>query len=80
MHVFHAIGNNTLLVTHNHSLVDQFMEQQKGQCLRTDFSGDEPTYRIVAGISRVSHASRIAGKIKFSSEDRRRYLEEKGYR
>ncbi len=76
---FFTIGNNTVLVTHNHSLVDSFMEEKKGQCLRTDFNSDEPTYRIVSGISRVSHASRIAEKVNFSSEDRRRYLKENGY-
>ena len=76
---FNTIGNNTVLVTHNHSLVDRFMEEKKGQCLMTEFNGNEPTYRIVGGISRVSHASRIAEKINFSSEDRRHYLIEKGY-
>jgi DNA mismatch repair protein MutS len=79
MRDFHTIGNNTMLVTHNHSLVDRFMDEEKGQCLKTEFNGNEPTYRIVSGISRVSHASRIAEKINFSSEDRRRYLIEKGY-
>lgn len=76
---FFTIGNNTVLVTHNHSLVDRFMEEEKGQCLRTDFNNDEPTYRIVSGISRVSHASRIAEKISFSSEDRHRYLKDNGF-
>jgi len=76
---FFTIGNNTVLVTHNHSLVDRFMDEEKGQCLMTEFNGNEPTYRIVGGISRVSHASRIAEKINFSSEDRRRYLKENGY-
>jgi len=76
---FFTIGNNTVLVTHNHSLVDRFMGEEKGQCLMTEFNGHAPTYRIVNGISRVSHAERIAEKINFSSEDRRRYLVEKGY-
>jgi hypothetical protein len=76
---FHTIGNNTILVTHNHALVDSFMGAGKGQSLRTEFNRDEPTYRIISGISRVSHASRIADKIRFSSKDRRRYLEENGY-
>lgn len=76
---FFTIGNNTVLVTHNHSLVDRFMGEEKGQCLMTEFNGHEPTYRIVNGISRVSHAESIAARINFSSEDRRRYLTEKGY-
>jgi len=76
---FHTIGNNTVLVTHNHSLVDRFMAEKKGQCLMTAFDGDDPTYKIVPGISRVSHAGRITQKIKFSQEDRHRYMKEKGY-
>ncbi len=76
---FHTIGNNTVLVTHNHSLVDRFMDEHKGQCLMTEFNGDEPTYRVVEGISRVSHASRIAEKINFSSTDRQRYMESNGF-
>jgi DNA mismatch repair protein MutS len=76
---FFTIGNNTVLVTHNHSLVDRFMEGKKGQCLMAEFDGENPTYRIIPGISRVSHAGRIAEKINFSKKDRRRYMEEKGY-
>ena len=76
---FHTIGNNTVLVTHNHSLVDRFMAERKGQSLMVEFKGDDPTYRIVPGISRVSHADRIAQKINFSRADRHRYLKERGY-
>ena len=42
---FHTIGNNTVLVTHNHLLVDRFMAEQKGQCLMVEFKGDHPTYK-----------------------------------
>lgn len=76
---FHTIGNNTVLVTHNHLLVDRFMDEQKGQCLMVEFDGDEPTYNVVPGISRVSHADKIVKKIHFSKEDRLRYMKEKGY-
>ena len=31
-----------------------------------EFNGDVPTYKIVPGISRVSHAGRITKKINFS--------------
>jgi DNA mismatch repair ATPase MutS len=76
---FHTIGNNTILVTHNHSLVDRFMERQKGQCVMVECKGGAPTYRITPGISRVSHADRIVKKVNFSKEDRLRYMKEKGY-
>ena len=76
---FHTIGNNTVLVTHNHSLVDRFVAEQKGQCLTVEFNGNDPTYRIIPGISRISRADRIIEKINFSREDRRNYMKEKGY-
>jgi DNA mismatch repair protein MutS len=76
---FYTIGNNTVLVTHNHSLVDRFVEEKKGQCLMAEFDGENPTYRIIPGISRVSHAGRIAEKIHFSKKDRHRYMKENGY-
>jgi DNA mismatch repair ATPase MutS len=76
---FHTIGNNTVLVTHNHSLVDRFMVAGKGQCLRVEFEGDDPTYRIVPGISRVSHADRIVKRMRFSKEERHRHMKKMGY-
>ena len=76
---FHTIGNNTVLVTHNHSLAERFMDEGKGQYLMVEFDGDNPTYRIIPGISRVSHADRVAQKIKFSKADRHQYMKEKGY-
>ncbi len=74
---FYTIGNNTILVTHNHSLVDRFMEEQMGQCLMAEFNADDPTYKIIPGISRIAHADRIAKKINFSKEDRHRLYESK---
>jgi DNA mismatch repair ATPase MutS len=76
---FHTIGNNTVLVTHNHSLVNRFMQEKKGQSLMTEFVQDTPSYRIIPGISKVSHADRIAKKINFSAEDRRRHMRKMGY-
>ena len=76
---FHTIGNNTVLVTHNHSLVEKFMEVEKGQCLMAEFKGGDPTYKMIPGISRRSHADKIAMKINFSKKDRLEYLKKKGY-
>ena len=76
---FFAVGNNTLLVTHSFELVDHFKSRGTGQCLQLEFSGDLPTHRIIAGISRDSHAHRVAAKIGFSPQDIRRHLCEQGY-
>jgi DNA mismatch repair ATPase MutS len=76
---FHTIGNNTVLVSHNHALVDRFMDAHKGQCFMAEFNENGPTYRIIPGISRVAHAARVAEKINFSKDDRHQYLKQKGY-
>ena len=76
---FYAIGNNTLLVTHSFELVESFMNQGLGQYLQVEFDGDIPTHKMVPGVSRDSHAHRVAEKIGFSPEDMRRYLRQKGY-
>ncbi len=71
---FYRKGNSTLLITHNHQLVDHFVAQGTGLPRQVEFANDAPTYKLVAGISRVSHADRVAKKIGFSKEDIDNYL------
>ena len=71
---FYRKGNSTILITHNHQLVDQFARQRIGLPRQVEFANDAPTYKLIAGISRVSHADRVAKKIGFSKEDIDNYL------
>lgn len=71
---FYQKGGNTILITHNHELVDAFQQKGIGLARQVEFKNDQPTYRVVEGISRVSHADRVARKIGFSKEDIARYL------
>jgi hypothetical protein len=41
---------------------------------QVEFKDEHPTYRVIEGISRVSHADRVARKIGFAKEDIARYL------
>ncbi|HFD12160.1 MAG TPA: AAA family ATPase [Crenotrichaceae bacterium] len=64
----------TLLITHNHQLVDHFINRQIGQAWQVEFADDGvdhsgPTYHLIPGISRISHADKIAKKIGFSKQD-----------
>lgn len=79
MNGFYQVGNNTLLVTHSYELVEQFRKQDQGQYLQVEFVADRPTHRLVPGISRDSHALRVARKIGFAPEDIQAHLVEKGY-
>jgi hypothetical protein len=71
---FYRKGNNTLLITHNHQLVDVFIDRREGIARQVEFANEEPTYKLIEGISRVSHADRVARKIGFSKEDIDNYL------
>ncbi|MDD5271950.1 MAG: DNA mismatch repair protein MutS [Methylovulum sp.] len=73
---FYRKGNSTVLITHNHQLVDHFVKQKLGLPRQVEFANDAPTYKLVPGISRVSHADRVAKKIGFSKEDIDNYLAE----
>jgi len=73
---FNKKGNVTILITHNHELVDRFIEQGIGQALQVEFKGDHPTFRLIEGVSRVSHADRVAKKIGFAKEDIEHYLQD----
>lgn len=79
LHGFHKKGCTTVLVTHNHELVDKFQAERIGQAKQVEFLGEQPTYRLIDGISRVSHADRVAREVGFSKEDIERYLKEENH-
>lgn len=71
---FYRKGNSTLLITHNHQLVDVFVNKGIAAAKQVEFADDLPTFKLIAGISRVSHADRVAKKIGFSKQDIDNYL------
>ncbi|MBS3965597.1 MAG: DNA mismatch repair protein MutS [Methylomonas sp.] len=71
---FYRKGNSTVLITHNHQLVDVFVGKRIATPKQVEFADDLPTFRLIAGISRVSHADRVAKKIGFSKQDIDNYL------
>lgn len=73
---FYRKGNSTILITHNHQLVDEMLRQHQGTAKQVEFANDKPTHKLIDGISRVSHADRVAKKIGFSKEDIENYLSE----
>lgn len=72
---FRQKGNSTVLITHNHQLVEHFRNEDIGLARQVEFKNENPTYRLVEGISRVSHADRVARKIGFSKDDIARLLQ-----
>ncbi len=76
---FHQVGNNTILVTHNYELAEQFQKRDIGLYRQAEFVHGAPTHRLVDGISRISHAHKVAQRIGFSKEDIEKHLVERGY-
>ncbi|MEE9423819.1 MAG: DNA mismatch repair protein MutS, partial [Methylococcales bacterium] len=80
---FYRKEATTILITHNHQLVDEFINKQIGHAWQVEFLDDGtklsgPTYRLIPGISRVSHADRVAKKIGFSKQDIDNHLDASG--
>lgn len=71
---FYRKGNSTILITHNHQLVDVFVKRKVATPKQVEFADELPTFKLVDGISRVSHADRVAKKIGFSKQDIDNYL------
>ncbi|MGZ5000178.1 MAG: MutS-related protein, partial [Methylomonas sp.] len=71
---FYRKGNSTILITHNHQLVDVFVKRGIAVPKQVEFADEMPTFKLIDGISRVSHADRVAKKIGFSKQDIDNYL------
>ena len=71
---FHTLGASTLLVTHNHELCERLQGKGLGRYLQGEFSLLGPTHRLIPGVSRVSHADRVAAALGFSKEDVEKHL------
>ncbi|MDT8407785.1 MAG: DNA mismatch repair protein MutS [Methylococcales bacterium] len=63
---FYRKGCSILLITHNHQLVDELLKRGMGEARMVEFLPEGPTYKLIPGISRVSHADRVAEKVGFS--------------
>lgn len=72
---FHHLGASTLLVTHNHELCERLQSEGIGRYLQVEFVPQGPTHRLIDGISRISHAHRVASEIGFSKEDVEKHIE-----
>ena len=71
---FYRKNNSTILITHNHQLVDVFIKRRMGEPWQVEFADDIPTFKLIPGVSRISHADRVAKKIGFSKQDIDHYL------
>lgn len=72
---FHKLGASTLLVTHNHELCELLQQDGIGRYLQVEFALQGPTHRLIAGVSKVSHADRVASAIGFSQQDVEAHLQ-----
>lgn len=76
---FNTIGNNTLLVTHNHALADKLQSQGIGQHLMGEYKNGSYTRKFIPGISRNSGSHIVAEKIGFTRANIEAHLRKQGY-
>jgi len=77
---FSKIGSTTILVTHNHELAEKLQDDRKSQNLQVEFKNRRPTYKMLPGTAKESHAEQIAEKLGFSPKDIDIYLKRKSLR
>lgn len=65
---FWHIGNNTVLVTHNHQLAQHFKGEGRGQFWQVEFKGKKSTHKTIPGISNESHADEVMKRLGFTRE------------
>ena len=75
---FSKIGSTTILVTHNHELAERLQEEGRSNNLQVEFRKRKPTYRLLPGTAKKSHAELVAEKIGFSPKDIDVYLKRRG--
>jgi DNA mismatch repair ATPase MutS len=71
---FHGLGASTLLVTHNHELCERLKGNHIGKYLQAEFGSAGPTHHLIPGVSKVSHADRVAAALGFSKDDVEKHL------
>jgi len=76
---FSKIGSTTILVTHNHELAERLQKEGRSQNLQVEFRKRRPTYRLLPGTAKKSHAELVAEKIGFSPKDIDLYLKRRGF-
>ena len=76
---FSKIGSTTILVTHNHELAERLQKEGRSQNLQVEFRKRKPTYRLLPGTAKKSHAELVAEKIGFSPKDIDLYLKRRGF-
>ena len=76
---FEAIGGNTILVTHNHELAEDFKQRGKAQIWQVEFDGLTPTHRIITGISKESNSDEVLERLEFTRKHIQQHLQNKGY-
>ena len=74
---FNEVGAGTCLVTHNVNLARRLADENMAESFQMEFTDGAPTYRVIGGISTVSHAESVARSIGFSRDDIERMVRQK---
>jgi len=76
---FRHIGGSVVLVTHSHELVELLDKKKVAIPLQVEFDEDRPTFKMIDGISRTSHADRVARRVGMDPAGIVASLRDRGY-
>ena len=67
------------LITEDYELADEFKRKWVGSYSQVEFDGENPTHKIIPGISTNSHSDVVAKRVGFDEEAIRQHLISQGY-
>jgi len=70
---------NTLLVTHNHELTQEFKDRNMGQFWQVEFAGEKATHKTIPGIAADSHSDAVVKREGLTEQDIENHLKKEGY-
>lgn len=80
MHALHSIGGTALFSTHATELVQEFADRSIGEQWQVEFEDNNPTHKIITGVSHTSHAARVAKQVGMDKNAINASLEKRGYK
>ena len=72
-------GPTTVYISHHYELAQEFMDNGIGNYLQVEFDGENPTHKIISGISTNSHSDLVAKRTRFDEDAIKRHLVDEGY-
>lgn len=72
-------GPTAIYISHHYELAEEFRKKGIGNYLQVEFDGENPTHKIIPGISTNSHSDLVAKRTGFDENAIKEHLVSEGY-